>query len=161
MCSKMNKVKFNGMDLFIVIVLVAVIAAGGYLLLGRGGGAAASNESVEVTTVVELTAKDKEFSELINEGDIVLIGEKEKMRTSVEKVEAVPARTTGYDIIDGRVLYAEVPDKYDVKITLVGEGTETESAIEMNGAAIRVGQGAALNSKNWAGYGYVIGLDVE
>ncbi len=150
------------MDWFIVIVVVLILAAGAYLLLGNDGPSIiSSSKNVTVTTVVELAAKDKDYTELIKEGDVVLIGEKEKMRTNVEKIEINPARTTGYDILEGRVLYSEVPEEYDIKVTLVGEGAETESDIEMNGAAIRVGQGVALNSKNWTGYGYVIGLEVE
>ena len=156
-----KKIKFNGMDLFIVIIVAAVIAAGAYILFGRDGGSVASSQNVTVRTVVELTAMTEDFAQLIKEGDVVLVGEKEKMRTNVEKIEVEPAKTTGYDILTGKVLRSVLPDEYDVRITLVGDGAETESTVEMNGAAIRVGQKEALNSKNWAGYGYVVGLEVE
>ena len=155
-----KKIKFNGMDVFIIIVVIAVAAAAIYLLFGRGdGGGVSASKNVEVTTVVELNAKDEDFTKLIKIGDPVLIGEKEKMRTNVTDMKIIPARTTGYDILDGRVLNSEVPNEYDVQITLVGEGTETDKSIEMNGTPIKVGHGVALNSKGWTGYGYVIGLD--
>lgn len=159
---KMNdkKIKFNGMDLFIILMVVIIAAAGVYILFGRNGSAVSSSQNVTVETVIELTAMTEDFTELIKEGDVVLVGEKEKMRTNVKKIEIEPAKTTGYDILNGKVLRSVLPDEYDVKITLVGEGAETDSTVEMNGAAIRVGQKEALTSKNWAGYGYVIGLDV-
>lgn len=157
-----KKVKWNGMDWFILIVTLAVILAGVYLLTGRGSaGGRGASKNVEVTTVVELAGKDKEFADIIAAGDIVAIGEKEKMMTEVESIEILPAKTTGYDILDGRVLRSEVPGQYDIRVTLVGDGSETESAIEMNGTAIRVGQNAVLSSKNWAGSGYVIGLETS
>lgn len=157
-----KKIKWNGMDCFIVIAALVVILAGVYLLTGRGDtGAMGGSKNVEVTTVVELAGKDMEFADIIAKGDIVAIGEKEKMMTEVESIEVLPAKTTGYDILDGRVLRSEVPGQYDIRVTLVGDGTEKESAIEMNGTAIRVGQNAVLSSKNWAGSGYVIGLDTS
>lgn len=157
-----KKIKFNGMDLFIIIAVLAVILAGVYLLTGREGtGGLSASKNVEVTTVVELAGKDKAFADIIANGDIVAIGEKEKMMTEVKSIEILPAKATGYDILDGRVLRAEVPKQYDIRVTLVGDGTETESAIEMNGTAIKVGQNAVLSSKNWAGSGYVIGLETS
>lgn len=155
-----KKVRFNGMDLFIVIALVIVIAAGIYVLFGRSGGAAVSNaKGAEVTVTAELTAQDKEFCEFVKVGDIVMIGEKTKLETVVTAVEVVPAKETGYDIMTGRILRSEVPERYDVRVTLVGKGTETDSAVEINGTAIRVGEKTVFGSKSWAGEGYVIGLE--
>ncbi len=157
-----KRIKFNGMDLFIIIVTLAVILAGVYLLTGRGSaGGIGTSKNVEVTTIVELAGKDKEFADIIANGDIVAIGEKEKMMTRVESVEVLPAKATGYDILEGKVLRSEVPEQCDIRVTLVGDGTEKESAIEIDGTAIKVGQNAVLSSKNWAGEGYVIGLETS
>ena len=157
-----KKVKFNGMDLFIIIAVVAVIFAGVYLLTSRGGGGGINtSKNVEVRMVVELTGEDKDFADIIANGDIVGVGEKEKLMTKVESIEILPAKATGYDILDGRVLRSEIPEKYDIRVTLVGDGTETQSSIEINGTAIKIGQNAVLSSKNWAGEGYVIGLETS
>lgn len=157
-----KKAKFNGMDLFIILVVIAVIAAGAYLLCGRGGGGSVlSSQNVLVRTVIELDVEDKEFADLVKVGDTVAIGEKEKMMTTVEKVEAISAAATGYDIIEGRVIRAKIPEKYDVQITLVGDGVETDKDVEISGNAIKVGQKAVVSSKNFAGEGYVVGLETE
>ncbi len=155
-----KKVRFNGMDLFIVIALIVVIAAGAYILFGRGGQAAVSTaKSAEITVTAELTAQSEEFAEFVKIGDIVMIGEKTKLETTVSAVEVVPAKETGYDILEGRILRSEVPEKYDVRITLTGVGSETDSSVEINGTAIRVGEKTVFSSKSWAGEGYVIGLE--
>lgn len=157
-----KKVKFNGMDLFIVIVAVVIVAAGAYLLFGADGGSSGvpTSRNVDVSAVVELTAKDAEFAEIIKNGDAVLVGEKTRMATTVSGVEVVPAMDTGYDAINGRVLRSEIPEKVDIRVTLSALGAETDRAIEIDGTAIKVGQKVVISSKNWAGEGYVTGLEI-
>lgn len=158
-----KKIRFNGMDLFIIIVLVAVIAAGAFILGGREKTvtSADGSEGTEIAFAVELTSREKDYTELIKVGDTVLVGEKDKKESVVTDVEVVPAKTTGYDILNGQVLRSELPGEYDVKVYLTGKGNQTDSAIKLGGATeLRVGQGVALSSKKWTGYGYVIGLDI-
>ncbi len=156
------KIKFNGMDVFILVVLVLVVAAGAYILFGTGAEVVnTSAENVEVNATVELTSQNKDFADNVAVGDVVYVGEKEKAEAVVSKVEAVPAKATGYDILEGRVIRAEIPEMYDVKISFSGSGTESDSTIALDGSAIRVGQSVVLGSKNWAGKGYVIDLGTE
>ena len=158
-----KKIRFNGMDLFIIIVLVAVIAAGAFILGGREKTvtSADGSEGTEIAFAVELTSREKDYTELIKVGDTVLVGEKDKKESVVTDVEVVPAKTTGYDILNGQVLRSELPGEYDVRVYLSGKGSESESAIKLGGTTeLRVGQGVALSSKKWTGYGYVIGLDI-
>ena len=152
------KAKWNLMDGLILLVLIAAVAAGGYLLRGKKAQQAAAQDT-EVTMMVELTSKEKEFAELPKVGDAVVIGEKEKMQTRVTDVTVTPAVTLSYDTMDGAVREGYVPDRYDIKLTLEGQGIETAQAVEINGNAVRVGMGAAMKSKNWAGYGFVLAVD--
>lgn len=156
-----KKIRWNGMDWFIVIVVVLVAIAGIYLLAGRGGSAVTTSVNTNVTVVAEISQQEPAFAELIKQGDVVLIGEKTKMRTTVESVEVSPARETGYDILDGRVLRSEIPEKIDVKVTLKAVGVESDSSIEIDGAPIRVGQKTILHSKGWGGEVYIIGLETD
>ena len=58
-----KKVRFNGMDLFLIIVIILVAAAGMYFVGGRRGGSASSSEkNVNVTYTVELTVGNKTIS---------------------------------------------------------------------------------------------------
>ena len=157
-----RKIKFNGMDLFIIITLVVIIFAGVYLLMGRGGtGKMGCSKDVEVIGTLEILGREKEFADIIKEGDIVAIGEKEKVMAEIQNVEILPSKTMGYDILNGRAILSEVPEKYDIIVTYVAEGSETESAIEIDKTPIRIGQYLVLSSKNWAGEGYVIGLETS
>lgn len=153
------KTKWNVMDTCIVVVLIAVLGAGVWFLKGRTGNQSGARPA-EVQVVVELTNRDREYGELVKVGDPVTIGEKEKMEATVTGVKINPAKTLGYDILNGAVKNSELPEKVDVQVTMKGVGTETDSAVMINNSPLRVGEGAAMNSKNWVGYGFIIGLDV-
>ena len=99
--------------------------------------------------------------EKINCRVLVLCGEKDKANMKVTAVEISPAKTDGYDIETGRVLRSPVPDEYDIKVTMSAIGTESDSAVKVDGVALRVGQNAVLSSRGWAGSGYAIGLSAE
>ena len=155
-----KKIKFNGMDLFIVLVIVAIVIVAIYFFVGKSGGSgSAETSNVVVRTTVELKAKDESYAEAIKVGDKVMIGEKEKITTTVEKVEVNPAKTLGYDIIDGRALNSEVQNEYDVLVTVAANGTETDKSIEIDGIPIRVGYNAVMFGKGWSSSGYIIGVD--
>ena len=152
------KVKFNGMDLLIVLALVVVLVAGVLLLGGgSGGGAAAENKTVQV--VVELTDKDESFIGIPQVGDIAMIGVKERMETVVTNVEVLPATKRAENIVDGWSGSSELPGRYDVRITMEGKGVETNETVSINGVAARVGEEAFVKSKNWAGSGFFVGVN--
>lgn len=152
------KVKFNAIDLAIVLVLVAVLIAG-VLLLGGGGSAGETAETKTVQLVIELTDKDDTFINLPKEGDVAMIGVKEKMETVVTKVEILPATKRAENIVDGWSGSSELPGRYDVRITMEGQGMETNETVTVNGVAARVGEEAFVKSKNWAGAGFFVGVN--
>ncbi len=154
----MMKVKFNAMDALIVLVIVAIIAFGGWFLT-RNSQQKAVTENTRVQMMIEIARQDEDFTKLPQIGDEVVLGEKEKLHAEVTGIEINPAKTLGYDVVTGRALESEQPGKYDVHITVVGNGTETPDAIKIGETPLRVGSGMAVKSKNWAGYGFMLELD--
>ncbi len=151
------KVKFNAMDLVIVLGLVLVLIAGVLLLGGGGSGEVAETKTVQVT--VEFTNLDETFINLPQVGDVAMIGVKEKMETVVTNVEVLPATKRARNIVDGWSGAAELPGRYDVRITMEGQGVETNETVTINGVAARVGEEAFVKSKNWAGAGFFVGVN--
>ncbi len=154
-----KKIKFNGMDLFIIILVVLVALAGAYLLLGKDNAVVSDSKNVEVSVTVEFAAQNEEFAKTPQVGDVAMIGEKSKMRTTVSEVKTPTAMATGYDTLNGQALYSEMPGDYDVQVTMVAEGLETSKDITVDGLAVRVGEKVVVSGKSWAGEGYVIGLE--
>lgn len=154
------KIKFNLMDAFIITVLIAVIAGGTWFMTSRGKQQAEISDKT-VSVMVELTNKDDEFSKLPQVGDIVIMGEKEKMKTKVTDVKVMAARMISYDVENGRILDSEIPNRYDVRITMQAAGMESPKEVTINGSGVRVGMGIALKAKNWSGYGYALSVETE
>lgn len=152
------KAKWNWMDTLLVLLVVAVLAAGVWFFVGRGGGREATEDRT-VSVMIELTKKDEAFTKLPQVGDSVSLGVKEKMPATVTKVEVLPAVSQGKDILNGRFTDEPIPGLYTVRVTAEGKGTETASAVEINGNALRVGAEMAIKSKNWAGYGFILSVD--
>ncbi len=150
--------KFNVMDIIIVLILLAVIGAG-VLLLG-GGAETGSAETKTIQLQVELAKQEEAFTKLPKVGDKAAIGVKEKMEVTVTNVEVKPATTTSEDALNGTRPLVEIPERYDVLITLEGEGVETDAAVKLNDVAARVGDEAVIKSKNWAGVGIFLGVEV-
>lgn len=153
------KFKFNVMDIIIVLILLAVIGAG-VILLGGGTATGGSAQTKTIELQVELAMQEEAFTKLPKVGDRAAIGVKEKMDVTVTRVEVKPAVTSAEDIIGGARPLVEVPERYDVFITLEGEGVETDGAVKLNDVAARVGDEAVIKSKNWAGVGVFLGVEV-
>lgn len=152
------KVKFNVMDVIIVLILLAVIGAG--LLLLGGGSEAGAAEIRTIQLQVELAKQEEAFTKLPQVGDKAAIGVKEKMDVTVTKVEVKPATASSEDVLGGTRPIVEIEGRYDVLITLEGEGVETDAAVKINDVAARVGDEAVIKSKNWAGVGVFLGVEV-
>ncbi len=152
------KVKFNVMDIIIVLILLAAIGAGVLLLGGSAREGSAETKTIELK--VELGKQEEAFTKLPKVGDRADIGVKEKMNVTVTNVEIKPATTSSEDVLGGTRPIVEIQDRYDVLITLEGEGVETDGAVKLNDVAARVGDEAVIKSKNWAGVGVFLGVEV-
>lgn len=157
------KVKFNVIDALIVLLILAVAAVGIYMLADRGykDAAGQTGKAVYVDMMLELSARDEAFTQIPKVGDAVSVGEKEKMEAVVTRVESVPAQSFGYDILKGGAAMNEVPGKFDVRIYMRAEGTESNKSVEVNKTAIHVGEQFAAFGKDWAGFGTMLAVDTQ
>lgn len=157
-----SKLKFNSIDLIIILLVIAVAAAAVYMLVPRSGKSAevSGDKNVKATIQVEFAEKDEYLTKLPKVGDSVTIGVKEKMPATVTKVEFNPAEKTAYDVIGGSASTQVIPGKYDIYVTMEADAVDTQNQININGSPIRIGDRDAVRSKGWTGYGYVTRLDV-
>lgn len=157
-----SKVRFNAVDLIIVLVIIAVAAVGIYILMPKGasGSETSGEKNVKAIVQIEFANKDEYLTTLPQVGDSVTIGVKEKMPATVTKVESVPAEKVSYDLVSGSASIQTIPGKYDVYVTMEADAVDTKDAIKINGSAIRIGDSDAVHSRGWAGHGFVTRLDI-
>ena len=158
----MKKVKFNVVDVIIILAVVAVAAVGIFYMKGLFGGSSDSSASREVTATyqVEFTGKEKNLTELPQVGDSVTVGVKEKAAAKVTDVQVNPARRVTYDLRgNGTAQWAEIPNQYDILLTLESEATESKNSISASGVDLRVGEEAVVRGKGYSAEGYILSLD--
>lgn len=158
-----SKPRFNSIDLIIILVVAAIIAVGVYMVMPKGGSsdsADSGDKNVKAIIEIEFMKKDEYLTELPKVGDSVTIGVKEKMPAVVTKVEARPAEEVSYDLNVGSASWQEIPNKYDIYVTMEADAVETKNQININGSPIRIGDSDAVRAKGWAGHGFVTKLDI-
>lgn len=155
------KAKFNIIDALVILLIIAVGAFGYRFLNGRSGAGADSAKNVKIQYNIELAEKEGYMLGLINEGDKVLIGEKEKIPATVVGTQVRPAQKIEFDGVSGQYINADIPERYDIVVMLESEGTESENSVSVQGTAIRVGTATTLKGRDYAGYGFVTEAHTE
>lgn len=94
----------------------------------------------------------------INEGDLFRNGEvKNTLGTVVDKtVSNTQIATTNRD---GEIIYTDIPDRYDMKITLECKGNISEEGIKISNEPIHIGESVVLESKIIQTNGVVFGIE--
>lgn len=148
--------KINIVDLLIVLLILS-IAAGAYVVFFGGS----DKQVVETSKVVydfEITNVNKDFVNAITPGDPIRDNVRgDELGTVVSKVSR-KATMLNEDLINGRYVIAEVPDAYDVVITIEGKANITSANIIVGGAEVKVGKKFSIKGKGYANQGFVINM---
>lgn len=156
----MSKAKFNFIDALIILVILLAVLAGGYVIASGKLSVGNGKETIKIQYQVEIKEKTKEYGDNIKIGDKVLVGDKEKAAATVEGVEIVPFKIISEDKTQGIVHYSEVPDVYDVILTLNSEGSQTDTGIYADNTQVRIGEKITVRGNGYSGNGYIVGLEV-
>ena len=161
-----KKVKFNLMDCLIVLTVVAVIAGGLFVLSNlKGGSSTAGAKEITLRYTVELAKEDQaimeQFVSAAERGDKCFVGEKERAEAVIKEVTYTPAKELTTNTRTGEAVWAEVPDKYCVNVTLESKGSDTDTEVVAGGGAmIKVGAETSVKGKGYAGYGFITALEI-
>ncbi len=162
----MKKIKFNLIDLIIVLCVVGAVFVCITVLGGLKGTSSAGNSgNITMRYGIELTKKSQvvldAFMEAKETGAACFVSEKERAKAYVKDVYAEPAKKLTTNMRTGKAHLAEIPGEYDITVILESEGTETEKDILAEGkAVIKVGCETAVKGKGFAGFGFVTSLEI-
>lgn len=145
--------KLNMVDFIIILVLLALV--GGVYYVFFGGSDKQVVETSKVLYEFEITNVNKAFVDAITPGDPI----RDNIRgNEIGKVVSKASRNAtmlNEDLINGRYVIADVPDMYDVVITIEGQANITPANIIVGGAEIKVGKRFSIKGKGYANQGFV------
>lgn len=154
--SNQKKTKFTVFDILLVLIIIAAIGYVAYTLIFAP--LSTKGEDIKVEFTVEMPITSEQIASLVQVGDTVTIAGKPS--GTVTKVEYPPALKLGLDALDGVFKLSPVPNKYDLRVTVVADGTETDKEVRAAGTVVRVGATLSVEGRGYAITGTVLMLNV-
>lgn len=148
----------NIIDL-LVIVIIVLLVAGGYKRAVKTKPEMVTKDK-DALVVVEIPEVRKATVDAIDVGDELYHYDKGEYFGKIidKKVENYKEPVESGD---GRWILSEVPEKYNVILTVEGSAVETPNFIKIGGEEIRVGTQFKMKSKKVAFMGTIFEVNVE
>ena len=161
----MKKPKFNVIDCLIILAVAICLAGGLYIFTNLKETSSAGTTPAKIRYSVEFTKRDeaaaKLFEEAAKKGDHCFVSEKERADGVLVDAKYTPAKVLTTNIETGETKWADIPEIYDITVTLESEGTETDETITAGtGSVIKVGDEISVKGKGYAGYGFITSLEI-
>lgn len=160
---KERKLRFNFIDVIIILLIAAVIFVLAYVfvLSDRKNDVTVDTQYTTIRYVVQITNVDEKFDGLVKVGDNVEEAIARKNIGKVVGVQSEPYQKVTFDYENGRETVATVDGFLTVNITIEATATESDSAFSVGGCDIRVGQLYSLAMPDLYCGGYCIELTAD
>jgi hypothetical protein len=145
--------KINIVDLLIVLLVISLVT--GVYLVFFGGSDKQVVESSKVVYDFEITNVNKDFVDAINAGDPIRDSVRGNELGTVVSKASKKATMLNEDLENGRYIIAEVPNAYDVVITIEAQANITPANVIVGGAEVKVGKKFFIKGKGYANQGFV------
>ncbi|GFN34313.1 DUF4330 domain-containing protein [Tepidimicrobium xylanilyticum] len=150
--------KFNILDLFIIL-MVLILSIGGFYKISRANPADMIRpKPIELKIIV--MNREKIGVDVIKEGDILKEYDTGTILGQIKKVEVYPA-STEVVTTEGEIKAAEIPDRYDLIITIDGEAIVTDNSIISGKSELRIGNKLVLRTKTYALDSIILEVNVK
>ena len=150
-----KKIKFNIVDIIVVLVIIAAVVLVGTKFLGNDVGPT-TNAQYKISIFCDEVPSFA--AEVIKEGDFVTDDDKNSALGTVEKVTLGPSRTYAQSA-DGQWKSAPKDNFNSVEVTAVVNAQEFQHGIIVNAAKYGVGHSLTIRVGNAKIYGRVSGLE--
>lgn len=145
--------KINILD-FLIILFAAAVVFGAYTFFS-GDSSEKVSQSSKLEYDFEITNVNQDFVDAINEGDPIRDSTRGNFMGRVISKSSRKATMLNEDLINGRYVIAEVPNAYDVVITIEAAATITPTNVIVDGQEIKVGKKFYIKGKGYANQGFV------
>ena len=133
--------KISIIDVFAIIV--ALIFVFGILYRFHSAPSKSARENVKLQYVVKVYGVREYSVDAISKMGIVIDPEQKCKMGEIVDVSYIPEIWEQFDV-DGNIVYAEVPNKYDVEVTILSDGRETENGYYV-GNETKLSVGSTIN----------------
>ena len=152
-----NKVRFNIIDALIIVMILALAVGGYYKVFVTNKQLMQQEQQIEYQILisevrqptVDAYQNGQQVQDLKSNSMLGTIIGKEVSKAK----EAVPTS-------DGRLVQAEIPEKYDVLLTLQAPAVITANNIMVSNKEVKIGQKMDIKTVSAASVGVVYGLKV-
>lgn len=152
--------KVSIIDLFIVIFIVAVLAFG-FMKLTEEKGSAFVSSTHDYEIDVLFKALYDGFPEEMAVGDEVYDDRTGSSLGTITAIETTPA-VDEVEAADGSIVKSEIPDRYDVIISLEGQGTyNPRSGLVAAGDARYIGTALKVRTHKFLVEGVILDVEVD
>ena len=161
--KKTFKPRFNLFDAVIILLVLAVVGAA--LLLrdrstGVGVGGDATRATVPIRYTVEMTRAPKDMVNQMHIGSDVYRSTDSAYLGKIVDVRGVPHAVNEYLPEAGRFVRYEVPESYDIYVTIEGQSHWDGKDIFVEDVSPKISGEMFIKGKGFARIGYVCGIDL-
>lgn len=153
----MKTVRFNLVDLLVALVILALLALGAYKLFFVNRSVAEQNGEIEYQILVEKVRIPT--AQAFQEGQTVKDAQSNTVLGSIVKKEVTPAKEA-VPTADGRMVLAEVPEKYNVLLTLRSRAVVSENNVMVGSVEIKIGAQVKIKTSLASSSGVIYSLKV-
>lgn len=139
--------KFNILDLFIIAMIIVLGVGGFYKVKKVNPTNIIKPKPIDLKIIV--MEREKFSADMIKKGDILKEYDTGIVLGEITDIEANPAAAE-VATIDGEIKIAEIPDRYDLLITVDAKAMITENAIMSGNKELRIGNKLVLRTKTYA-----------
>ena len=160
---KERKIRFNFIDVLIILLIAVIIFGALYVFVFRNRNTNLTEETsyTSIRYVVQVTNVDERFEDMINVGDHAEEAITRRTVGTVIGVQSEPYKKITFDYENAIETVSEVEGKLTMNVTIEANATETDSAFNVNGCAIRVGELYSIALPDMYISGYCIELTAE
>ncbi|MCL2753101.1 MAG: DUF4330 domain-containing protein [Defluviitaleaceae bacterium] len=151
-----KKTKFNFIDVLIIIFVIAAIAFGAWFFFVRSG----DSEIREVRFTVEIRETPLGMHQNFPLGASVLESVFNFHLGYIENVDHKPSTEPTFNHDTQTLHMTEIPNHYDILVTIISSANVNESRIMVEETALRVGNLIHLRGQGFAGYGFIIEIEI-
>ena len=137
--------KLNLVDIGVIVIAALIIIAAAILLIPKGSSE--TEKGKKQTVVMEVKEKTDDFCKAIKPGEVVKDPSNMKEIGKIISVEQKASTAYTVSSKDASFVKTEVPDRYDLYITLELDGVADTK---------RIGKGLAIRGKTYVCQGYIV-----